>query len=72
MSELIDHIALLLRALPHLPELVYPLIALAALVNGMVAGRILRKLHVRRGPRRHRPDRRRAPDLWPRQASRPP
>ncbi|MFO7920618.1 hypothetical protein DZD18_08545 [Rhodobacteraceae bacterium W635] len=73
MSVLIDHIALFLRALPHLPELVYPLIAFAALVNGMVAGRIWRNLQARRtGPARRAPDIRSAPgDPSPRLRSSP-
>lgn len=48
MSELIEHIALLLRAVPHMPELVFPLLALAALINGLIAGRLLRRLRRRR------------------------
>jgi len=50
MSDLIDHITLFLRALPYLPELVYPLVALAALINGIVAGRVRRRLSAHRRP----------------------
>lgn len=55
MSALIDHIALLLRALPYLPELVYPVVALAALTNGIVAGRVWRRLRTHRPSPRHLP-----------------
>ena len=47
MTDLLDHIAIGLRALPHLPEIVFPLIGALALLNGMLAARVWRRLALR-------------------------